>query len=153
MHWVNISKFLTALSLLMLFGMFVKDVFNKFAAKKTNFMQSTIHNTSIKIPSFTFCFTPAMKKSMIQKYNLTSSNIFINFVESRNSDNSIPKLFNESTYQLGQDFVLKYPKCGIGLKKKILNDGMNKIYVPENVWGGSGSSCKNVTIKVERIYG
>ena len=137
MHWVNISKFITASSLLILFGMFVKDVFNKFAAKKTNFMQSTLHNTSIKTPSFTFCFTPPMKRSMMEKYNLSTSNIFLNFVESKKSNNSIPKIFNESSYQLGQDFVLKYPKCGIGLKKNILYDGINNIEIPENVWGGS----------------
>ena len=153
LHWARILKFTILISLSILFGIFVQDVFSKFSAKKTNFMQSDKNNVSVDIPSFTICFTPSMKKSTIKKYDLASSSIFFNFVEVKKKTNySIPKIFTESSYQLEEDFDLKFAKCGGGLYKKyILHEGKNEIKVPYNAWG-SGDECKDVIVNVEKMY-
>ena len=151
LHWARILKFIILVSLLILFGIFVQDVFTKFSAKKTNLMQSDKNNVSVDIPSFTFCFTPPMKTSTAQKYNLDKS-IFFSFVEVRKAINySIPQVFTESTYQLGEDFDLKFAKCGGMYQTNILYEGKNKIKIPHSAWG-SGGECKDVIVTVEKIY-
>ena len=154
LHWARILKFTILISLLILFGIFVQDVFTKFSAKKTNFMQSDKNNVSVDIPSFTFCFTPSMKNSIIKKYDLPSSSIYSNFVEVEKKANySIPKIFTESSYQLEEDFDLKFAKCGGGITKKhILHEGKNEIKVPHNAWGGREGECKDVIVNVEKMY-
>ena len=151
LHWTRILKFIILFSLLILFGIFVQDVFTKFSAKKTNFMQFDTNNASVDIPSFTFCFTPTMKRSLMEKYNLDKS-IFFNFVEEKKPINySIPKVFTETTYQLGEDFDLKFAKCGVKYEKNILHEGKNKINIPYSAWG-KGGECKYVIVIVEKIY-
>ena len=87
------------------FGYFVKDVFEKFHAKETSFTQTVIKNDEIDAPTFSICFNPPLKKTKIEQYNLESNLVgkSFGFGNSNTFDSSykIPKIFNESTYQIG----------------------------------------------------
>ena len=108
---LSLSKFLQGIvlvTLLAVFGYFGKDVLSKFAEHDTSFTHSEEKHDVLDNPTFAFCFNPPMKSTAAKHYNLLPS-AFESFMytATKNYSESIPKIMNESFYELGKDFIFE----------------------------------------------
>ena len=103
----KIVKVIILVALLVCFGYFVTGVWQKFNSQSTNFKQSIKRSRFFTLPTSTVCFSPSLKKSVIDHYNITQS-VYETFGESKNLNTtySLSHLFNESSYWLGKDFKI-----------------------------------------------
>ena len=108
---LSLSKFLQGIVLVTLvavFGYFGKDVLSKFADHDTSFTHSVEKNDALDNPRMAFCFNPSIKSTAAKRYNLLPS-AFESFMytATMNYSESIPKIMNESFYELGKDFIFE----------------------------------------------
>ena len=108
---ITLSKFLEGIvlvTLLAVFGYFGKDILNKFTDRDTSFTLSEVKYDSLDNPSMVFCFNPPIKSTAVKHYDLPPS-VFESFVftATNNYSESIPKIMNESFYELGKDFIFE----------------------------------------------
>ena len=143
LHWSKIVKGLAVIFLfIVLIKFFMIGVIIQYAKKDTNFKKSLEKPSHVNLPTATFCFNPAFKKSILTKYKLSTYSVFNNLVNTKTANYSIPNLFNESSYQLNKDFnlsVWKDEKIG-----NYLSEGNNNVEYNET---------KSVKYHVEMISG
>ena len=98
-----ISLFITCL-------FFVKSIFDQYYSHATSMRRSLKKFEKLKFPTIVFCTDPPMKKTVKDKYNLTS-NILMNYIFT-NHNEPVEKLLEESEYSVDRDYNLsffKYP--------------------------------------------
>ena len=113
--------------LLAIFGYFGKDVLIKFTDGATSFSHSKEKNDVLDSPSIAICFDPPMKSTAEKRYNL-SANVIESFFQTATSNysESIPKIMNESFYELGKDFIFEKRNY---YSKEAIETGSQSIYV------------------------
>ena len=106
--WPKIIKGIILTALIILFGFFGKDVFDKFVAKDTSFSESKQTHDELDNPTITFCFNPPLKSTAIKQYNLSPS-VYMSFANIETNDYSEPisKIINKSFYLLRRDFIIE----------------------------------------------
>ena len=108
---ITLSKILEGIVFVILvavFGYFGKDVLSKFADQDTSFTHSEEKHDALDNPTMAFCFNPPIKSTAAKRYNLLPS-AFESFMytATKNYSESIPKIMNESFYELGKDFIFE----------------------------------------------
>ena len=108
---LNWSKFLNGIvltTLLTVFVYFGKDVLIKFTDRETSLSRSKEENDVLDSPSIAICFDPPIKSTAVKRYNLPPDYLtsFI-YTATSNYSESIPKIMNESVYELEKDFILE----------------------------------------------
>ena len=88
------------LGLIFASGFFMIDCVCKFRDKSTYFEVITSKGEPIPLPTLTVCFKPCFKESGLKEFNLTD----FEYILPRNSDFSVQDVFENSVYEIGQDF-------------------------------------------------
>ena len=151
---ITLSKFLEGIvlvTLLAVFGYFGKDVLRKFAEHDTSFSHSEEKHDVLDNPSMTFCFHPPMKSTAEKYYDLSPS-VFENFGFSATTNYSepIPKIMNESFYELGRDFIFEMRNF---YSKEAIDSGIYpyiQMYLGEN--NVPSSNFRTEKVLIEKIY-
>ena len=114
-------------------------------ARDTTYKRIILEDDSINCPTITLCFDPALKKRAIQHYNLSTS-VYKSFAESvQNTSNStIQQIFNNSSYWLGEDFILKVASYNYKELTELQEGSNNSVEI---------SKYEHGLIRIERIYG
>lgn len=94
------------LVLFMICLFFVKNVLDNFASKATNMKRSLEKLDSLTFPTSVICFDPTMKKSSMEKHNLTMD-LMNNFIF-KELNEPVDEVFDESGYTLDKDFDLYF---------------------------------------------
>ena len=106
----NIIKILLWLFLFMTCLFFVKSIFDQYHSNATSIKRSFKKFEKLKLPTVVFCTDPPLKKTVKDKYNLTT-NFLANFIFNKH-DEPVEKILEESGYSLDKDFnlsIFKYP--------------------------------------------
>ena len=74
----------------------------KYMTKSTYFEVTNVKQKSIELPTLTLCFEPNYKESSLSNYNMT---LFPSPL-SENKNFTLQQIFEESTYQIGEDFSI-----------------------------------------------
>ena len=109
-HLAKSIKAVVLIGLIIIFGLFIQEVWAKFTERATNSRQSFKIVDTYEFPTITVCFTPSIKPSMKKNYNLSGLD-WNNLVASNSSIKSMAKMFKESYYHYGRDFhftILNY---------------------------------------------
>ena len=124
----NFIKAIILVGLLICFGYFVAEDWQKFSSKSTNFKQAIQRTRFFSLPTSTVCFSPSLKKSVIEHYKLPKTP-YEAFMQSKvnTTTYSLWNLFNESSYWLGKDFDI-YAMAGTNNYNPIkLHNGNNDV--------------------------
>ena len=81
---------------------FMVDCMSKYMNKSTYFEVTNKKQNSIELPTFTLCFEPNYKESGLSNYNMS---LFPQFLPEK-SNFTMQEIFEESTYQIGEDFLM-----------------------------------------------
>ena len=124
---------------------FAYEVLIKFMAQDTTYKRVIHEDDSINCPTITICFDPALKKTAIQHYNLSTS-VYKSFVEleQNNSNSTMQQIFNNSSYWLGKDFILKVASYNYKELIELQEGSNNSVAI---------SKYEHGLIRIERIYG
>ena len=124
---------------------FAYEVLIKFMAQDTTYKRVIHEEDSINCPTITICFDPALKKTAIQQYNLPTS-VYKSFVEleQNNSNSTMQQIFNNSSYWLGKDFILKVASYNYKELRELQEGSNNSVAI---------SKYEHGLIRIERIYG
>ena len=102
---VKTIKIVALVSLVIVYGFFIQEVWVKFTEKSTSYIQSYKIVDSYTSPTVMFCFDPPEKPSMKKHYNLDGMPYNI-LVTSSNTTKSMTKMFQDAYYHHGRDFIL-----------------------------------------------
>ena len=131
-YWF-IAKVVIVISLIICYTFFVQEVFIKFAAKETNFLAKTKQVEDYQSPTLAFCFDPGMKKSKLDKYNMTDKLTFQILINSSDTIPSMSEIFEESSFQYGKDFKLFFADY-LEWNPHELSEGRTKIRMSSSEW-------------------
>ena len=114
-------------------------------ARDTTYKRIILDDDSINCPTITICFDPALQKTAIQHYNLSTS-LFKSFVDSvlNTSNSTIQQIFDNSSYWLGEDFILKVASYNYKELTELQEGSNNSVEI---------SKYEHGLVIVERIYG
>ena len=106
----KISKMILWISLFTTCLFFVKSIFDQYSSNATSMRRSLKKFEKLRFPTIVFCTDPPMKKTVKDKYNLTT-NILMNYIFT-NHNETVEKMLEESGYSVDRDYNLsffKYP--------------------------------------------
>ena len=98
-------KVAVLVSLVIVYGFFIQEVWVKFTEKSTSYGQSYKIVDSYTSPTVMFCFDPPEKPSMKKHYNIDGMP-YNTLITSNHTTKSMTKLFQDTYYQHGRDFIL-----------------------------------------------
>ena len=98
-------KVAVLVSLVIVYGFFIQEVWVKFTEKSTSYIQSYKIVDSYTSPTVMFCFDPPEKPSMKKHYNIDGMP-YNTLITSNHTTKSMTKLFQDTYYQHGRDFIL-----------------------------------------------
>ena len=100
----NIIKILLWLFLFMICLFFVKSIFDQYHSNATSIKRSFKKFDRLKLPTVVYCTDPPIKKTVMDKYNLTTD-FLMNYIFTKQEE-PIDKLLEESGYSMDADFNL-----------------------------------------------
>ena len=104
LKFTNASKCIALLGLLIGAGFFVKDITLKYISKDSSYKTFTKQVEKLKPPTFTLCFNPYMKRSILEKYNLTYTQV--QSLKMKDLSIPYPTFYKQANYKLGLDFKI-----------------------------------------------
>ena len=108
----NIIKILLWLFLFMICLFFVKSIFDQYHSNATSIKRSFKKFDRLKLPTVVYCTDPPIKKTVMDKYNLTTD-FLMNYIFTKQEE-PIDKLLEESGYSMDADFNLSMYTYPIG---------------------------------------
>ena len=147
----KILEGIVLVTLLAVFGYFGKDVLSKFTEQDTSFSHSKEKKDALDNPIMAFCFYPPIKSTAVKRYNLLPS-VYesFGFTAKSNYSESIPKIMNESFYELGKDFILEKRDF---YSKEAMDTGIHpyiQMHLGEN--NVPSPNLKTEKVMVEKVY-
>ena len=100
----NASKCISLFGLLIGAGFFVKDITLKYISRDSSYKTFTKQVEKLKPPTFTLCFNPYVKKSILEKYNLTYAQV--QSLRMKKLSIPYPNFYKQANYKLGLDFKI-----------------------------------------------
>ena len=119
-HYKSIFKtleWITYLGLLLGSGQFIIKVWYAFQSEETSIKHFSKQWQEMIPPKVIFCFNPLLKTSVLEKYNITLSDLMGNIEFESNST-----IFEEGFYQLEKDFNVEIKHLTYG---QIINKSVN----------------------------
>ena len=119
-------------------GFFILNVWNAFQSRETSIKHYSKQWETMIPPKVTFCFVPLIKTSVLDKYNLTLSDVM-----GRKNLEINSTFLEEGYYQLGRDFDIET------MEPSVQTDFEQQIHNIEEVYTFHNGKCFKINLKAK----
>ena len=107
-HTLELSSWIALLITSIGLAYFVKDIWNDFAAEKTNDRVFSERQDVYEHPAISICFEPEVNETTLQKYNMITTDLSIDKMINKTLLVPLLTLAEEISFKIGRDFHIEF---------------------------------------------